>query len=193
MIKVRKYNAVAKWDEHGAYLNLTFDSMVQLNHFVNFVIDEKKFRWISDKKLITEAGIEVSSDDLEEAVEYEPSSREDGMWKPSIPYTSYIAKFMNKNRLTGTPPRGVEVSFKRPNGDSQSSPASTPRPKKERVPRPSKEGLITISQIAEEMKMLPREARGVLRDSDYKKPDAGWAWDPREKQSVIDWINKHKK
>jgi len=57
-------------------------------------------------------------------------------------------------------------------------PRPTPSPSrpKERKPKVSRDNLIGIAQIAEEIGMSPREARGILRKSDLPKPEAGWAW-----------------
>jgi len=51
-----------------------------------------------------------------------------------------------------------------------------PKPKRERVPRASREGLTTIQDLAAELDMKPRDARAKLRKAKIPKPDAGWAW-----------------
>ena len=57
-------------------------------------------------------------------------------------------------------------------------PPRTKAPRKERQPRASRDDLVDIATIAEEMGMTAREARGILRKSDLPKPEAGWAWSP---------------
>lgn len=50
-------------------------------------------------------------------------------------------------------------------------------------PRPSRDGLVSISDIAKELGLIPREARAVLRAIKMVKPEVGWAW---KKDDVAD-------
>lgn len=45
-----------------------------------------------------------------------------------------------------------------------------------RPPRPSREGLISVGDIAASLKVLPRVARAALRAAKMPKPDVGWAF-----------------
>lgn len=47
----------------------------------------------------------------------------------------------------------------------------------------SRDGLITLAEICEELKMEPRDARKILRDK-VEKPDAGWCWPPEEAKKI---------
>ena len=55
--------------------------------------------------------------------------------------------------------------------------------RKTRVKSVPKDGLISIGEICEELKINPRDARKILRNR-VEKPDAGWAWPPSEVPSI---------
>lgn len=57
-------------------------------------------------------------------------------------------------------------------------------PQAERKPRVDRSGLVSIGDIAEELKVLPRDARAALRSLKIEKPDAGWAWPDDEAQKI---------
>lgn len=62
------------------------------------------------------------------------------------------------------------------------------RPK--RTPRPSREGLIAVADIAKEFNIIPRVARGHLRAAKYPKPAHGWAFTPEQAQQARTIIQK---
>ena len=47
----------------------------------------------------------------------------------------------------------------------------------------SRDGLITLAEICEELNIEPRDARKTLRNK-VEKPDAGWAWEAAEAAKV---------
>lgn len=51
------------------------------------------------------------------------------------------------------------------------------------APPVSRDGLVTLAEICEELKIEPRDARKTLRGK-VEKPDAGWAWDPAEAKKI---------
>lgn len=53
----------------------------------------------------------------------------------------------------------------------------------------SKEGLTTLQEICDEIKMDPRIARKTLRGK-MQKPDAGWAWSPDEVDEIRKLLKK---
>lgn len=62
--------------------------------------------------------------------------------------------------------------------------------------RPSqikREGLSTISEIAEQCGMSARDARKILRSSDTSKPDTGWSWDEEGAKEIEELLNRRKK
>jgi hypothetical protein len=50
--------------------------------------------------------------------------------------------------------------------------------------RASRDGMITIAAVAAELKILPREARAVLRSLKIAKPPQGWAFDAKTAASI---------
>lgn len=59
------------------------------------------------------------------------------------------------------------------------------RVKAERTSKPNaREGLTTVAQIAEELKIIPRIARGYLRAAKIEKPEIGWAGDQAWADSI---------
>lgn len=60
------------------------------------------------------------------------------------------------------------------------------------VPRASRNGLVTIQAIAEEMGMTPRDARGILRKAKLPKPPCGWAWKEEDAAPIRELMEKNK-
>lgn len=52
--------------------------------------------------------------------------------------------------------------------------------RKDTSPRPSRDGLTTIAELAKEQDMLPRVARGLLRLHGMPKPEVGWAFNAEQ-------------
>lgn len=65
------------------------------------------------------------------------------------------------------------------------------REKKEKVVRPSKEGLVTIGEIAAELKIEARDARAALRKAKVEKPTVGWAWEKKEVDNIKEIIQNN--
>ena len=66
------------------------------------------------------------------------------------------------------------------------------QPKRESK-RPSREGLVSVSDIAKEMKLSPKEARAALRRAKTDKPDVGWAFPPSEVDKIKKAIKENLK
>lgn len=56
--------------------------------------------------------------------------------------------------------------------------------KKDVSPRVSRDGLITIADLAKEFDMIPREARAILRHHKFPKPAQGWAFTTADCEAV---------
>jgi len=69
---------------------------------------------------------------------------------------------------------------------------ATKTEKTAKTSRPSREGLVSIGQIAKDLGMIPREARGVLRERARRKPSCGWAWPANEVDAVKKAITEGK-
>lgn len=59
---------------------------------------------------------------------------------------------------------------------------------KKKSSRPSRDGLVTIGDIADELEITPREARAKLRGK-ISKPAAGWAWPSDEVDKIKELIS----
>lgn len=68
-------------------------------------------------------------------------------------------------------------------GGDEEKPNRVRKVRKPGVPPPSREGLVTLAEICEELKIEPRDARKTLRNK-VEKPDAGWAWPADEAAKV---------
>lgn len=111
---------------------------------------------------------------MEKVIEYELTSLED-QWQVPEPMSSNIRRFLSKPIL-------------RPEETSSPIP-SPPR----HVPRPSKDGLVTIATIAQDIDLDPREARAALRSLKISKPDAGWAWPSDEAEKIKEQLRTYQK
>jgi colicin import membrane protein len=58
------------------------------------------------------------------------------------------------------------------------------REEKTKSIRLAREGLITVASIAQEYNLIPRVARGLLRDAKLKKPEHGWAYPKNDPELV---------
>jgi len=162
--------------------------------------DADKTTWVNPKTITFEHGdfsITVEGDHLELLCEYKMTPKEKE-WVPPEPYASlwpsYLTDRPGQPIRLDTPeapvaPKGpVRTSDKHPN------PQQVPKrnhevspPKKAKV---SKDGLVSIGDIAEQMKVLPRDARQILRKTKTPKPDAGWAWPKSEVEKIKGIIKK---
>ena len=114
---------------------------------------------------------------MEKVIEYELTSLED-QWQVPEPMSSNIRRFLSKPIL-------------RP--EETSSPIPSPPRSEPRAPRPSKDGLVTIATIAQDIGLDPREARAALRALKIEKPDAGWAWPSDEAEKIKEQLRTYQK
>ena len=68
-------------------------------------------------------------------------------------------------------------------GPDVEKPNRVKKVRKPGVPAPSRDGLVTLAEICEELRIEPRDARKTLRNK-VEKPDAGWAWSAAEAANV---------
>jgi hypothetical protein len=92
---------------------------------------------------------------------------------------------------------GFEVPVEFKPADAEPVPAKE-RKAKERAAKPdSRAGLVTVASIALELGIVPRIARGYLRDLKVPKPEVGWAgdqaWADDIKAKLQAEMNKEKK
>lgn len=180
--KPPKCSLRSEWPDTGQMQLRTFRGLWGAKLFYDFLTDFKQVRWLSDTKLVVnETGLVISSPELEQIVEYKLKKDEETYQWPE-PFHSEMTAF--KNRTSVKSMKGNDRQL--PDSEKRKS----PKEKKERVPRPSKDGLISIGDIATELKIEPRIARGILRTTKTPKPDAGWAWSQAEVEAIKALIKK---
>jgi hypothetical protein len=134
--------------------------------------------------LRTDWGIEIRCDELREIMEHEYSTRELA-WDLPHPYDKYALLF---RRNAPAPREESAVTSLAPRSDAKTSSRSRSTEKRERTPgaarRNAGNGLVSITQIAEELNMRPRDARAALRKAKVMKPAGGWAWKQDEVEGV---------
>jgi hypothetical protein len=105
------------------------------------------------------------------------------------PYDRHLQQFvMSREQLN-------EIKNVRAEVNSDGVTTRVKREKKERTPRPSKEGMVTIQQICAELKIEPSDARAALRKGKFEKPGAGWSWKPDdpELKKIRDYVKANAK
>jgi hypothetical protein len=78
----------------------------------------------------------------------------------------------------------ISLVEEREEGDER--PTRAKREPKEAKPKIDKTGLVSVAEIAAQMKIEPRDARGSLRKQNVEKPEGGWLWPA----SKVDEIKK---
>lgn len=128
-----------------------------------------------DDMIMTVSGLSIRGWKLYQLIDYKLSTKEE-QWELDERYVKQVMRFkVDREESTG-----------------EETPARTRKEKVERTPKPSKEGLITIGQIAEELKMEPRDARAALRAAKVDKPSPGWCWAKNEVDEIKKILHNHK-
>ncbi|USN16566.1 hypothetical protein POLEWNIK_00400 [Brevundimonas phage vB_BpoS-Polewnik] len=151
-------------------------------HFVNAVLQGEAFKWAKSDTVIGENGVKVRCELLEEIIEYEWEAGEAGWELPS--------NFLNQCQLLRREYRDDAPVSTGTEGDEEverpKKPKREPKPEKVKI---DKTGLISVGEIAEQMGIEARDARGALRKQKVEKPDGGWLW-PADKVEAIKKVIK---
>lgn len=174
--------------------------------FVEVCLQGNKYEWVdkppgypgtgSGECIEDETGLCIDGHRLEEVINYEYTPKE-AEWELPFPDNKdayYIrlrsvpigGSFNPKGVVDGISwdpeeNKGISTigSYTRPNAEEKPK-----REKKERKPKVSKDGLVSVGDIATELGCEPGDARAVLRKSKVEKPEAGWCW-PKEQVEEI--------
>lgn len=151
-------------------------------HFVETLLQGGKFKWQSPTILIGENGVKVKSDQLEEIIEYEYVGNEASWELPShmTQQAEGIRREYREDDVSRPDPTGAEGD------DAPEQPTKPKREPKPEKPKIDKSGLVSVGEIAEQMGIEARDARGALRKQKVEKPDGGWLWTPDK----VDGIKK---
>ena len=144
----------------------TFCQPYAIHKFATTLLEDRDYKWLDEQTILTDDGIKLKGN-LELALEYEPKGKE-AEWEIPSPYREQIA------RIRGELPQ--EPKEEKPKKEKPKK----EKPKKEKKTRPAPDGLVTIAQLAEELRKKPAELRKRLRASKEEKPSHGWAWSPEE-------------
>ncbi len=167
----------------GKYCFHNYYSLYAAKKEIEAFIDGQSYKWLGPRQILCDNGLSIQSeqdDGMEKVIEYELTPLED-QWQVPEPMSSNIRRFLSKPIL-------------RPEGTSSPIPLEAPPPRREpRAPRPSKDGLVTIAIIAQDISLDPREARAALRALKIEKPDAGWAWPSDEAEKIKEQLRTYQK
>jgi hypothetical protein len=159
---------VLRVDFEGRLLIVNYCGVFAAKKAFDHIVSEEEYKWLDSKTIQTESGLKVRSDQLEEIVEYDFSKEQQEWDFPEEERRKFYAiRSRPEDREQARKERNERLGV-----DQDDKPERT---KKERTPRASREGLVTVQMIAEEFGIEPREARGILRKAKVEKPSAGWA------------------
>jgi hypothetical protein len=145
----------------------------------DYLVRDDDYTWTQPDEVTTQGGLIIKATGLagrsalEAIIEYEYTDAEDE-WHPS----DYDCRGLDVMRAEHFTPRAAPELRVVEGGKKERA----PRP--ERAPKPSRDGLVSVGDIAKELGVEPREARGVLRSLKLPKPDAGWAWPAAEAETI---------
>lgn len=150
-------------------------------------IGDEDYKWVDHRTVVTDRGVKVQSNQLEEIVEYEYSKVEHE-W-------DYPDEKKRAVRLVthGKPSQEEREERNKRLGIDNSAPVKAPREKRESKPRASREGLTSVADIAGELDIEASEARAILRKAKVEKPAAGWAGDEAWAKRIREILKKGKK
>jgi len=169
----------------GSFRMITaaFDHIAQARQFLEILWNADPWAWESKRmvpsspQLMTACGVRIRAETLEEIVAYELRKDDPELGAEEARRARQI--------MTALPdPEEVHEAVEAERAERK---ARRERPKIDR------EGKVTISQIAEELEMDPKEARGILRALKIQKPLGGWLFDPTEVDSVKEKLVAHRK
>ena len=125
--------------------------------------------------LVFDDGVTVRSEQLDEILAHEYSGQEGAWVLPRLRTSFYVrrAPYATAREVpVNEPPKAEAVARSK-------SPPTKSEPKPPRAP-----GLTSVADIAAQMGVEPRDARGALRKVSYVKPEAGWNFPSNEVDAV---------
>jgi hypothetical protein len=157
---------------------LSFAATYAAVAFISAACDNKmgKLKWADHNTVHLPHDYLLSADTLEDIFEH-TLSKEENAWLLPEPYSTH-AKNIFEGKSVQAKLEYIDPEFKKLKEER------TERIKKSRAkPTASRDGLITLATICEEVGMSPRDARMILRKKS-KKTEAGWAWPDAEADTI---------
>lgn len=173
--------------EGNLVASLTFAAYYPAYILLKEFIDGHDRVWVSDDAIETDEGILISTGQHElDRLLTRKYTAEELAWELPSNYKRLVAQIKGisfKQQSNDDTPDDPVPPQTKPKGDK-------PKPKS----KPVRSGdAITIAQLAEELGILPRDARAILRKSNTPKPDAGWEWEPTQAETIRELLKKGKK
>lgn len=181
-----------------------FAQLYAAKHFLEIIIDGDEYTWqtwspakgiATQPLLVTSRGLTIRGYGLEDAIEHTFTREEQNFKFDATDRATYgnICRLEQISMLglqtttptVTTPDHLIKTPSKAPSAPRQ-RPASTPKASK--TP-----GMITIAEIAQELSMEPRVARGILRTTNTPKPSIGWVWNDVDSKAIITLLKGAKK
>lgn len=187
-------SAPAILNKHFLYINkgenllgVGFAATYAAKKFIDILLGDDelaKTRGITGEEdtIVSSSGISIRSEEIDEILNYEFSKTEEEWTLPDAGSGSSSCAMSFRSSS------GIRVEKTQDNEKTERA----PRHKIEKIVKPSKEGLITIQQIAGELKMEARDCRAILRKMKVDKPQVGWAWNKIEVDDIRKIINDNK-
>jgi hypothetical protein len=175
-----KYVVRFENEQVGLFYVTSFCELYAAKYPTALVLGERQWAWKDEKTIQCADGMVIHSDDLEEIIEHELTPKEE-QWVPPPPYYGQW-----HDLAAGHSVRAQERS-QTPKGSGSAEQRKKTDPKR----TASKEGLVTISEIAEQLGRDPKQCRIALRKSGTPKPGASWAWPQDEADSIKAMILEH--
>jgi hypothetical protein len=155
----------------GKFEYCVFRAKFAARKYLDLLIQDDEAEWLTGKdrriqqgnaqELLTSSGLWMRGNNLKDLFNYRYKSKRVRRWEL---------------------PEQYEERAKRLRSDRPFVPVQIVNSTRKRN---SRKGMILIGQIAKELDMHPRDARGILRDLGYEKPEKGWAWRTKEEADKI--------
>lgn len=190
----------------GRKFDTTFSAAYAAWHFLDAIVGDGDFKWLSHERISTSEGVIVYSPELEEIVEYDPTPEEEAWEIPPIYkwqcfYVATGRKLKRKSTLDSQS-SSPQSAHSRPGSPSPHPPDGERRGTTasggptagggNEARRNSGDGTISISEICERIGMEPSRARRILRArADLAHlPKGRWSWDARDVDAIIAILQK---
>lgn len=173
---------------------MTFAAAYAARHFINAVLQDGGYKWLpADKKMAIEIPDTIVGDNdvrirvpggssLEDLMEYEFSDAE-AEWELPQGYVVQSDLLRREYREEAPPPTDEDGNP----APKEKKPRREPKPEKIKI---DKSGLVSVGDIADQMGIEARDARGSLRKQKVEKPDVGWCWPESEVEAIKKIIKK---
>lgn len=170
-----------------------FRDINEAHHFLLIMIAGRDYKWDVRHVIANDKGeprlllpmIKIWGNGIEDAIEYEPTHKEEGFVFPE-PHSSKYARWSGAMVVQDRAEGVSDDTTSKPSRADDDKPQRTPK-----APRAHKpEGLVSIADIAAELKTEPRIARGILRDTKTTKPEHGWAWSKADAAKITTIVKK---